>query len=295
MSALHEAEIADPGGPDVRLSLPARAENVAVVRQALAGLADALEIDPALAADMKIAVTEACTNAVIHAYDNGDGSLEVTIAADDGGLAISVRDRGPGFRPLPSDPDGAPLGFGLALIASLADSFAIQGGSGGTEVQMAFALHPEDGGGAPPPGDGQLRRDLGPPPENVVLIKARPGPLVAPVLGRVVSLLAARADFSIDRLSDTQLVSDAIAQHSGPYAIDGHVTLTLDEVESGLELRVGPLVPGGGERLVGDTDLPGIGRLLETLSDSVETEQVPGAEDAPAEMLRVQLGQPGLV
>jgi serine/threonine-protein kinase RsbW len=159
---------------------------------------------------------------------------------------------------------------------------------------MAFALHPEEGMEPPPPGNGQLRRDLAPPPENVVLIKARPGPLVAPVLGRVVSLLAARADFSIDKLSDTQLVSDAIAQHSSHYAIDGHVTLTLDEIESGLELRVGPLVPGGSERLVGDTDLPGMGRLLETLSESVDTELVPGAEDTSAEMLLVQLGQPDL-
>lgn len=292
MSALHDAEIGDPGGPDVRLSLPARAENVAVVRQALAGLADALQIDPALAADMKIAVTEACTNAVLHAYDGGEGSLEVTIAAGENRLGVSVRDRGPGFRPLPSNLDGAPVGFGLALIASLADSFAIQGGAGGTEVQMAFVLTPEDGADPPPPGDGQLRRDLAPPPEHVVIVKARPGPLVAPVLGRVISLLAARADFSIDRLSDTQLVSDAIAQHSGPYAIDGHVTLELDELDQGLELLVGPLIAGGGERLVQDTDLPGIGRLLEALSDSVGTEPVRGAESTDAEMLRVQLSRP---
>jgi anti-sigma regulatory factor (Ser/Thr protein kinase) len=291
LSSLHDSEIADPGGPDVRLALPARPENVAVVRQALAGLADALQIDPALAADMKIAVTEACTNAVLHAYNGTEGPLEVTIAADENRLGVSVRDRGPGFKPLPADGDGTPVGFGLALIASLADSFAIQGGAGGTEVQMAFMLKPEAGAEPAPPGDGQLRRDLAPPPEHVVLLKARPGPLVAPVLGRVISLLAARADFSIDRLSDTQLVSDAIAQHSSPYAIDGHVTLELDERGHGLELRVGPLVAGGGESLVRDTDLPGIGRLIEALSDSVGTEPVPGAEDTSAEMLRVRLAR----
>ena len=59
--------------PDVRLSLPARAEGVAVVRQALAGLADALDFDPAVLADMKMAVSEACTNVVVHAYGEQRG------------------------------------------------------------------------------------------------------------------------------------------------------------------------------------------------------------------------------
>ena len=55
--------------PEVRLTMPARAEGVGVVRQALAGMADALAYDAAIVADMKMAVTEACTNVVVHAYD----------------------------------------------------------------------------------------------------------------------------------------------------------------------------------------------------------------------------------
>jgi anti-sigma regulatory factor (Ser/Thr protein kinase) len=296
IDALHDPEIAGPDGPDVRLALPARAENVAVVRQALAGLADALEIEAALSADMKIAVTEACTNAVLHAYDGDDGSLEVTMDADPGRLTISVRDRGPGFSPLPIGTDGSSLGFGLALIASLADAFAIQGGAHGTEVQMAFDLDPESGdleAGAAAPASGQLRWAPAPPPAGVVLLKARPGPLVAPILGRVVSLLAARVDFSIDRLSDAQLVSDAIATHASAYAVDGHVTLTVDESDHSLDLRVGPLVGGGGERLVRDTDLPGLGRLLEQLTDELSTEPVPDAESTDAEVLHVRLAAQG--
>jgi anti-sigma regulatory factor (Ser/Thr protein kinase) len=54
--------------PEVRLEMPARAEGVGVVRQALAGMADALAFDATVLADMKMAVTEACTNAVVHAY-----------------------------------------------------------------------------------------------------------------------------------------------------------------------------------------------------------------------------------
>jgi anti-sigma regulatory factor (Ser/Thr protein kinase) len=293
---LHDAEIAGPRGPDVRLALPARAENVAVVRQALAGLADALDIEDALAADMKIAVTEACTNAVLHAYEDDEGSLEVTMDVAPGRLTVSVRDRGPGFRPLPVESGGTALGFGLSLIASLSDAFAIQGGAHGTEVQMTFDFDPGDAElepAAAAPGDSQLRRDGDPPPPDIVLVKAKPGPLAAPVLGRVVSLLAARADFSIDRLSDAQLVSDAIAARASAYAVDGHVTLAVDELDRSLDLRIGPLVGGGGERLIRDTDLPGLGRLLEHLSDEVMTEPVSDDPDGEAEVLRVRLAVAG--
>ena len=48
--------------------MPARPEGVGVVRQALAGMADALDFEAAVLADMKMAVTEACTNVVVHAY-----------------------------------------------------------------------------------------------------------------------------------------------------------------------------------------------------------------------------------
>ena len=63
--------------PEVRLTLPARAEGVGVVRQALAGMADALAFNAAVVADMKMAVTEACTNVVVHAYEeHGPGLVD---------------------------------------------------------------------------------------------------------------------------------------------------------------------------------------------------------------------------
>ena len=68
------------------MTMPARPEGVAVVRQALAGMADALDFDAAVLADMKMAVSEACTNVVVHAYDDGEGLLEVDMRADDATL-----------------------------------------------------------------------------------------------------------------------------------------------------------------------------------------------------------------
>jgi serine/threonine-protein kinase RsbW len=126
--------------PDVRLTMPARPEGVAVVRQALAGMADALDFDATVLADMKMAVSEACTNVVVHAYDDSDGVLEVDMMADESGLTIRVRDYGSGIQPHAHRSRDVPaLGLGLPLIAALSDAFELRGSSGqGTEVRMTF-------------------------------------------------------------------------------------------------------------------------------------------------------------
>jgi anti-sigma regulatory factor (Ser/Thr protein kinase) len=125
---------------DVRLTMPARPEGVAVVRQALAGMADALDVDAAVLADMKMAVSEACTNVVVHAYENADGVLEVEMMADENGLTIRVRDHGTGIHPqVDRSRDVPALGLGLPLIAALSDAFELHGSAGrGTEVRMTF-------------------------------------------------------------------------------------------------------------------------------------------------------------
>ena len=128
--------------PDVSLSMPARPEGVGVVRQALSGLADALDVEEAVLADMKMAVTEACTNVVVHAYDDGtdDGLLEAEMHTGEDGLTIVVRDHGAGIQPRPTRNTPAALGLGLPLIAALSDAFELRGSVGeGTEVRMSFA------------------------------------------------------------------------------------------------------------------------------------------------------------
>jgi anti-sigma regulatory factor (Ser/Thr protein kinase) len=126
--------------PDVRLTMPARPEGVAVVRQALAGMADALDVDATVLADMKMAVSEACTNVVVHAYDDADGVIEVDMMAGENGLTIRVRDHGSGIHPQASRSRDVPaLGLGLPLIAALSDAFELYGTAGqGTEVRMTF-------------------------------------------------------------------------------------------------------------------------------------------------------------
>jgi serine/threonine-protein kinase RsbW len=126
--------------PEVLLTMPARPEGVGVVRQALAGMADALDFDTTVLADMKMAVTEACTNVVVHAYEDDTGVLEVEMLADEAGLTIVVRDHGGGIQPHPARSEPPALGLGLPLIAALSDSFELRGRAGqGTEVRMTFS------------------------------------------------------------------------------------------------------------------------------------------------------------
>lgn len=261
--------------------LPALPANVALVRQALAGLTDELGVEPARAADMKIALTEACTNVVVHAYGDEPGPLEVTMAVEHGRLVLTVRDRGTGLRPLPGRDESSPLGFGLALIASLSDELGLVGGRHGTEVRIAFSL---DDSLAPPLAI-QPSAEPSPSAEDIRL-RLRPPERTGSVLGRVVSLVAARADFSIDRLSDAQIVSDAIAGGAGAYVADDGLAVAIDEHEGGFDLLVGPFTDGGAQRLVDDTELPGLGSLLERLTDTLTVERGDGAD---GERLRVRL------
>jgi serine/threonine-protein kinase RsbW len=110
------------------------------------------------------------------------------------------------------------------------------------------------------------------PAVNTATVKVVQGPLVAPVLSRVVGMLAARAQCPVDRLDDALLVADAIAAHAPRRSTDGHVTVRLTADADGLELRVVELAPGGGDGLISDAALPGVGNVLERIADDVQAE-----------------------
>jgi len=121
---------------DIRLTLPARPENVAVVRHVLGALAEALDLPCALIEDMRLAVTEACTNVVRHAYAGAEGTIDVVIRPRGDDLEVIVEDSGRGLGP---SPDTSGPGLGLPLIAALADSLEIQRtASAGSRLVMSF-------------------------------------------------------------------------------------------------------------------------------------------------------------
>jgi anti-sigma regulatory factor (Ser/Thr protein kinase) len=249
------------------MSLPARAENVAVVRHALAGLAERLGMDEASLADLKTIVTEACMNVVVHAYAGMEpGPLEVEAESDGDGLTVAIRDHGSGIRPRP-DVERPSLRIGLTLIAALSSSFEIKGGADrGTEIRMHVPLAAHENG-------SKAGSTFAVAAEDETRIRVGPPEIVGPVLSRALSALAARQDISVDRLSDTMLLSDAISARAPQGFTDGHVSISIAELPEGIELKVGPMTNGGAERLRASFELPEIGGSLAALTDELRIEE----------------------
>ena len=133
---------------------------------------------------------------------------------------------------------------------------------------------------------GGVPESFGEAGETMVAVAA--GPLVGPVLRRVVGMLAARADLPLDRLDDAVLVADVIAARAPAHARDDEVRVALLPGERTLDLRLGPMRPGGGRALVLDASVPGMGNVIEQLADELEV-----LEHAGNEYLRVRLAYAG--
>jgi stage II sporulation protein AB (anti-sigma F factor) len=124
-------------------TFPAQPAQVPAIRRAVAEIARECGAAQHTIVQIKLAVSEAATNAVLHAYRDGAkvaaGDVRVVVrATQDSGLDIRVRDEGVG--PLPRR-DSPGLGLGLGLMAHDADSFELRAiPGGGTEVVLRFAL-----------------------------------------------------------------------------------------------------------------------------------------------------------
>jgi serine/threonine-protein kinase RsbW len=131
----------------VRLRIPARAEYVALARLALSGLADIAELPEELLADLKLALTEAVSNSVRHAYGEGGGFVSVAYELGHNSLAVEVVDDGEGFDPeRPPALEGEELtegGLGIAIIRTIADDFELDSRPGvrGSRLRFAKRLH----------------------------------------------------------------------------------------------------------------------------------------------------------
>jgi anti-sigma regulatory factor (Ser/Thr protein kinase) len=115
--------------------IPGTPLGVRRIRHEMASLADKCGMDAEGIADVRLAVTEAATNAVMHAYADSEGELRVTATVADGQLAIVVADAGPG---LVERDDSPGLGLGLAIMTTLSERLRVVSHQGGTEVHMAF-------------------------------------------------------------------------------------------------------------------------------------------------------------
>jgi serine/threonine-protein kinase RsbW len=130
-------------GRVVRLTIPARAEYVALCRLALTGLARLGPISDELLADLKLALTEAASNSVRHAYPDRGGRVEIAYELYPDRLAIEVSDDGEGFDPIEDaalgDLDGlSEGGLGIAIIRAIADEFLLGRGPDGRGSRLRF-------------------------------------------------------------------------------------------------------------------------------------------------------------
>jgi anti-sigma regulatory factor (Ser/Thr protein kinase) len=126
----------------LRESYPATPESVPLIRHAVTDYAKAVGVAEHRLDDVRLAVSEAVTNVVLHAYRDGPGEVHVAARAVGGELWVLVADSGCG----PHTPARSPgVGWGLALITAASDEFTLlERAEGGTEARMLFRTATEE-------------------------------------------------------------------------------------------------------------------------------------------------------
>lgn len=248
--------------PNIRLDLLNKPENVVLIRETLAGVAEAIGLDAADLDDIRTAATEACNNVVLHAYQGEEGPMEVEIYAAGGAVEVFVRDHGIGLK-RHEDDDPWVIGIGLPVIEALAQRAEFgETVGGGTEVRMDFATP-----GVRPlePAEHELdQAGAGAGNGSTTVTIAPVAPLSRTVLPRLLGVLAARANFSTDRISDALMVADALGAHAPESTSADHLTIAVTIAPRQLALRLGPLDVG---RTKGLLDVQGLGPVIAKLSD----------------------------
>jgi serine/threonine-protein kinase RsbW len=125
------------GHAAVRLIIPAKPEYITLSRLALAGLSRLRPLPEDVLGDLKLALTEACTNSVRHAYDGGRGVVEILYELHADRVVVVVTDTGDGFQAPTEESEPDELnegGLGIAIIRALSDEVEITEREGGGSI-----------------------------------------------------------------------------------------------------------------------------------------------------------------
>jgi serine/threonine-protein kinase RsbW len=127
----------------VRLTIPAKPEYITLSRLALSGLSRVRPLADETLADLKLALTEACSNSVRHAYGDDGGQVSISFELHNDRLIVEVADDGTGFEPVTPGRNGGDSelsegGLGIAIIRSIADEVEIGGGAHGRGSRLRF-------------------------------------------------------------------------------------------------------------------------------------------------------------
>jgi len=254
--------VIDIRAPHLDLRLPAESESLPIVRQALRSLGEAVRAERDALEDAELAVTEACTNVVEHAYGDGTGVIEATFEPEGAEMLVTVTDHGIG---MPANPSGD--GFGLAMIEGIAREVEVRPRArGGTDLVMSLEMGslPLSLNGSAPATAAPLER----------------------IARRLVAVIAAQVDMPIDRIVESLLTVELAARHAPAYLLGNRAQLTLERLTGGFDLRLGPLVTDGARALVSESELPVIGAVIERFADQVEVER----PEPASERLRLRIG-----
>ena len=280
--------------PTVSLKLDSSPETLTLVRGMLGGVAELVTLDPELLDDLKTAVSEACNNVVMHAYDGGSGPLWVWLYVEVEGIEVVIRDQGRGI-PVLTPSDDRLQGVGIPIMRALAQQTAFRPlEGGGTEVWMQFAGQRD---GVPLytlPGAAAPEQDWTDRLAGEAIVSLSPVTFVGGVLGRLARAMAARARFSLDRFSDVYLVTDALAAHAVSAADGPRIGFGISTDTKRLELTIGPFRAGASSRL-SDSEHSEVGSALRLLSDELEILPEGDAEVLHVVMLDGQLRAPAPV
>ena len=243
---------------------PADVENLPVARQAFRAFAQLLGMPEDALGEAELGVTEAVSNVIKHAYgEDGDGELRLELALADGHLLARVTDTGRGIPEEVLRDGRSEDGFGLILMNGVARTMRVSSSSQGTEVDLEFGLDA--------PGQGAPGTD----------------PPFEAVLRRVLTVLGAQADLSVDRLTEAALAGELLARHSAG-SLEGNVLeVRMDRAPDLLRVHAGPYVSGGAEHVLAETEAPVVGRVLEKLADHVVGSQ----DESGAEWLELRMGE----
>jgi serine/threonine-protein kinase RsbW len=126
-------------------TFPSTPPGVGAIRRQIAEFAERCGMSAEGVDAVRLAVSEAATNAVVHAYRKSDGDLSVRAGVESGELVVVVADRGIGLAPRRDSPG---LGLGMPLMASITSRFRVVSRGAGTEVHMAFPLSADGSGDA---------------------------------------------------------------------------------------------------------------------------------------------------
>jgi serine/threonine-protein kinase RsbW len=240
---------------NIRLQLAAKPEEVALARALLRGVGETAGIDVQQMDEVRTAVSEACNNVVQHAYDGRTGPIELDVALLRDALEVTVRDHGRGMPTLARPGESDTLGIGLMVITALCEHAELSAGpESGLEVRMRFSAPGQEGldpgGELPWPVEAAGAAESAGPDGPGIAVAIGPVSLARHVLPRLLTAMAMRSHFSTDRISDLQLVGEAIAEHAEPLIDGAHLCMRISASPRTVTQSIWPLCGGGAARLL---------------------------------------------